>query len=282
MADALFLLKTSRPPFWLGSSAFYLIGASTVNLSGIAFWSGLLFCTFPAGLIINGINDIADRESDALNPRKIAAGSVLNNRKARLILICSFIVGLVPIAICITTQHYIASIAMIVLIVTWIVYSCRPFRTKGIPFIDSITNSVGMLLFLIFARSLQKGNHLELFNFTDIVWMLFFGVVAIHALQTLWDIESDMSAHDNTTGSILKLKGTLWFCFTIFCSLLISFHSLHTALNIYLLLAISICIYMIMYPRTKIIYTSTWILLYAFPVLILYFLLFDAQFLTNI
>ena len=34
------------------------------------FWLGLLYVTFPLGLIIYGWNDIADADIDSFNPRK--------------------------------------------------------------------------------------------------------------------------------------------------------------------------------------------------------------------
>jgi 4-hydroxybenzoate polyprenyltransferase len=35
-----------------------------------AFWLGLVYCTFPLGLLLYGWNDLADRVTDRLNPRK--------------------------------------------------------------------------------------------------------------------------------------------------------------------------------------------------------------------
>ena len=276
-----FLLKTSRPQFWLGSTAFFLIGASSVGLSGAPFWLGLLFCTLPAGLLINGVNDIFDRDSDAANPRKVREGSKLDDQKVTLISKSAAVVASASLAVCILTHQHLACGVLLLLIATWCAYSCPPLRTKGTPFIDSITNGVGMLLFLVFARALQAGNTTSLFNFSEVVWMLFFGVIAVHALQTLWDIECDSGANDRTIGTVLQVKGTLYFCLVIFSSLLVFFHSLHSALNCYLLVAVSLCIYMLWKPTQKVIYTSTWILLYSFPLLVLYFLMFDSQFINK-
>ena len=33
-------------------------------------WLGLFFVLFPLGLVLYGVNDIVDAETDALNPRK--------------------------------------------------------------------------------------------------------------------------------------------------------------------------------------------------------------------
>ena len=66
-----FLLKVSRPGFWLTSVWFYLLplGQREVFGSG-AFLLGLLYVTFPFGMLIYGWNDLVDFETDRLNPRK--------------------------------------------------------------------------------------------------------------------------------------------------------------------------------------------------------------------
>lgn len=281
-ADTLFLIKTSRPQFWLGSTAFFLLGAASVNLTGLSFWLGLLFCTVPAGLIINGINDIADRQSDARNPRKIKAGSLLTDHKVRLILKYAVLCTVTALAVCIVAQQYTAATIMLLLVATWLSYSCRPLRTKSIPILDSFTNGMGMLLFLVLARALQINEFSQLFHFSEVYWLLFFGVVALHALQTLWDIESDTTAGDTTIGTLLKMKGTLLFCLLLFCTLLIFFRSLHIALNLYLVVAVGLSLYMLLSLSRTVIFRSTWILLYGFPVVVVYFLLFEQDFLVKL
>ena len=70
-AERRFLLKVSRPGFWLTSIWFYLLPLGQRDVfSSAGFWLGLLFVTFPLGIIIYGWNDVVDRETDRLNPRK--------------------------------------------------------------------------------------------------------------------------------------------------------------------------------------------------------------------
>lgn len=69
--ELLFLLKVSRPGFWLTSVWFYLlpVGGRFV-FDSWPFWLGCLYVTFPLGLLIYGWNDIVDFETDRHNPRK--------------------------------------------------------------------------------------------------------------------------------------------------------------------------------------------------------------------
>ena len=63
-------LKVSRPRFWI-----YIIGpvllvlASFLNISKDLLLL-ILYLTYPANLLIYGVNDIADRDTDALNIKK--------------------------------------------------------------------------------------------------------------------------------------------------------------------------------------------------------------------
>ncbi len=66
-----FWLKTSRPGLWLTTVWFYVLPLGQHRLFGSwVFWAGLLFFTFPFCFLIYGLNDIGDRETDRLNPRK--------------------------------------------------------------------------------------------------------------------------------------------------------------------------------------------------------------------
>jgi 4-hydroxybenzoate polyprenyltransferase len=66
-----FLLQVSRPGLWSTTALFYLmpVGRADFLHSG-KLWLGLFFVLFPLGLVLYGVNDIVDAETDALNPRK--------------------------------------------------------------------------------------------------------------------------------------------------------------------------------------------------------------------
>jgi 4-hydroxybenzoate polyprenyltransferase len=66
-----FLLKVARPGFWLTSVWFYLLPLGQQDVFGDAeFWCGLVYVTFPLGMMIYGWNDMVDFETDRMNPRK--------------------------------------------------------------------------------------------------------------------------------------------------------------------------------------------------------------------
>jgi len=70
-SDARFLVQVSRPGLWSTTALFYLLplGHTDFIHSG-RLWLGLIFVLFPLGLLLYGVNDLADAEADQLNPRK--------------------------------------------------------------------------------------------------------------------------------------------------------------------------------------------------------------------
>jgi len=66
-----FVIKASRPGLWATAVWFYLLPLGQRHVFDTpGFWLGLIYVTFPLGLIIYGWNDIADADIDQFNPRK--------------------------------------------------------------------------------------------------------------------------------------------------------------------------------------------------------------------
>jgi 4-hydroxybenzoate polyprenyltransferase len=66
-----FLLQVSRPGLWSTTALFYLMPLGHADsLHSGKLWLGLFFVLLPLGLLLYGVNDIVDAETDALNPRK--------------------------------------------------------------------------------------------------------------------------------------------------------------------------------------------------------------------
>jgi lycopene elongase/hydratase (flavuxanthin-forming) len=71
LAPLSFLIQVSRPGLWSTTALFYLMPLGHWTTFGSArFWIGLLYVLFPLGLVLYGVNDIADAEADRYNPRK--------------------------------------------------------------------------------------------------------------------------------------------------------------------------------------------------------------------
>src|SRR5437588_223918 len=70
-SDARFLIQVSRPGLWSTTALFYLMPLGHwTEFRSTEFWTGLLYVLFPLGLVLYGVNDIADADADRYNPRK--------------------------------------------------------------------------------------------------------------------------------------------------------------------------------------------------------------------
>src|SRR5262249_8677988 len=60
-----FLIQVSRPGLWSTTTLFYLMPLGHwMAFRSPRFWIGWLYVLFPLGLVLYGVNDIADAEAD--------------------------------------------------------------------------------------------------------------------------------------------------------------------------------------------------------------------------
>jgi 4-hydroxybenzoate polyprenyltransferase len=70
-SEAAFLLKASRPGFWITQLWFYLLPLAQVPVwDSPRFWLGAVYFSIGLGFVLYGWNDLVDAETDQLNPRK--------------------------------------------------------------------------------------------------------------------------------------------------------------------------------------------------------------------
>jgi len=205
------LLQFSRPRFRL-----YLIGPfllwyvasitqPTDFLSRSFLWR-LVYFTLPANLLIYGVNDIADYDTDKNNPKKQSYESLLTPDKQktmRQVIACTNIPFIIRAAI---QEQYIL-IALLIFRFFGIFYSSKPIRAKKIPFIDGIFN----ILYIIpgfLGYVLWWWTHIN--RTIVIAWTL--RCMAMHAYSAIPDIQSDKQAKLRTTATILQKKWTLLYC----------------------------------------------------------------------
>ena len=93
MYNLILLIKTSRPIYWLIQPLIFTVCLfySGADLNYISIIQ-LILLSFPLSLIIYGINDIYDFESDQINPRKrLVNGIVLKQENHKRIKTVSYI-----------------------------------------------------------------------------------------------------------------------------------------------------------------------------------------------
>lgn len=241
--------QTSRPRFWrytLGSYCIWLIvGSQFTELWGMneiltfqAFWFFLYF-SYPANLLIYGVNDIFDYETDKLNPKKDWYEWLITPDKQKILrlLIAGINIPFLLLSILPNTWSYIW---LFVFVIAAVFYSAPPLRAKAKPLLDTIVSA-----FVYIA---------PWFVWYYIIWweqinrMIFFALLArnmaMHAYSAIPDIEADSQAWVYTVATLYGHKGTLRFC--IICYLLSIVCSLQS-LGYFSAIAWSVYIVMMIY-----------------------------------
>ena len=209
LADEIaFVVKAARPGFWLTSIWFYLVPVGGRNvLAQAEFWLGLLYVTFPLGLLIYGWNDVVDFEVDRFNPRKgtyLFGARGTPERLARL----PWRIALVQVPFAILFTLLLGPKALVwfaALLAATALYNCPPFAFKGRPGFD-ILNQAGYLLVFVLASWLNHVSQVPWFTF------LFGAMFAMHShiFGEIMDLEPDRRAGRRTLAGVLRARPAKW------------------------------------------------------------------------
>lgn len=211
MPDIRFLLKVSRPRFWLYLFGPYIIGlaagASTRGdlLSFKTLVFGLYFL-FPANLLIYGVNDIFDFETDKLNPKKHDYEALVRPNDRRMLVIAILLTNL-PFIVAAIFLDAATLFSMVGFFFFSIFYSAPPVRAKAIPIVDSIFNIL-YIFPALFAFASLAGN----FPPTAAIAAGGLWTAAMHAYSAIPDIDADKQAGLATVATMLGKNGTHLFC----------------------------------------------------------------------
>jgi 4-hydroxybenzoate polyprenyltransferase len=199
------LIEISRPVLWVNTIGTTVIG---MWLAGYLFtWHIipiLIWVTFPFNLLIYGVNDVFDQETDNLSARKGGyEGAKIKPTEAKPIL---WAVALTNIPFYVLFAVIFPPEAfwwMLAYGLFFIGYSAPPFRFKGRPLLDSISNTdyAFPLVFVPFALGAEP------------VWAAALGLMAWsmakHVFDALQDIDQDASVGIQTTAVKYGIRPSL-------------------------------------------------------------------------
>lgn len=217
MPDTKFFLKVSRPRFWIYVFGPYLVGlvagaSSKGDLFRVENFVFALYFLFPANLLVYGINDIFDFETDRINPKKTEYEMLV--RPDSHFKLWLWIAGMnVPFLTAAILLKPGALPSLAGFLVFSIFYSAPPIRAKAIPVVDSVFN----VLYVfpgIFAYQMITGSFPPFSIFTA-AWLW---TMAMHAYSAIPDIDADREAKLNTVATLLGRSGTLLFCLIMYLS----------------------------------------------------------------
>lgn len=208
------LFKISRPRFWpyvLGPYAIGALAAGTISNWPLVLLVGLYF-TLPANLLIYGVNDIFDYETDKHNPKKSSYEELVTPKDQKKlwrwigIMNAPFLFLLPFIGI-----QALWGVAWFLFFSYF--YSAPPIRAKVRPLIDSLFN-----VLYVFPAVVGYGLVSGQFPSVQIFIAAMLWCMAMHAYSAVPDIEADKKAKIATIATKLGRQGTLSFC--LLCYLL--------------------------------------------------------------
>ncbi|MDA8862914.1 prenyltransferase [Pontimonas sp.] len=210
------LVVSSRPLSWVNTAfpfglTYYLYVAEFDAL----FVVGTLFFLIPYNVLMYGINDVFDYESDLRNPRKGGVeGALLGPELHRPMVLLSTLLPL-PFLVPLILWGSLLSTGVLALALFFVVaYSAKNFRFKEIPFVDSVTSSLHFVMPAVFAMALV-GAELTGLSLTLLASFFFWGM-ASHAFGAVQDVLADREAGVGSIATAIGAKGTVRFAVVLY------------------------------------------------------------------
>lgn len=208
------LTLISRPISWPNTA--YPFGAALLMSGGelnTLFWVGALYFLIPYNLLMYGINDVFDYESDMRNPRKGGIEGAKEQKALHPLIIWSSILINIPFLVYLFSQgSLVANIALSALVFFVVAYSVAGLRFKEIPFLDSTTSSIHFVGPMIYALTLTGFSP----SYLPYVLAFFLWGAASHAFGAVQDIIPDREGKIASIATIIGARRTARLVFTLY------------------------------------------------------------------
>jgi 4-hydroxybenzoate polyprenyltransferase len=200
-------LWVSRPISWPNTAypfaAGYLAVTQAVDARLII---GTLFFLIPYNLVMYGINDVFDYESDIRNPRKGGIEGAAAAKKLHKPIVITATATSVPFLIALLILgNLAANITLLVVMFFVLAYSVAGLRFKEKPVLDSVTSSIHFVGPLVYALTLTE--------FSTPAWLIvaafFLWGMASHAFGAVQDIIPDREGGISSIATVFGAKATV-------------------------------------------------------------------------
>jgi 4-hydroxybenzoate polyprenyltransferase len=211
------LFHISRPVLWINT-----LGPATIGmwLAGDLFaWGALpilLWLTLPFNLLIYGVNDVFDQETDAKNPRKGSLeGARIDSSEVRPLVLGVIFTNALFLIYVLLFVPLSATAWMLLYALLFVGYSVPPARFKARPYLDSLSNAAYAFPLVFVPLALGEGP----------IWPVALGLMAWsaakHTFDAVQDVDEDRRAGITTTavrlgpGGVVLWSGALWALATV-------------------------------------------------------------------
>jgi len=257
MTNILYLaFKVSRVRFWLYLGGTYLIGyvigiSDLIQLADETFLLHLLFFMIPANILLYGVNDISDKDTDMFNPKKDEKEyrAAENDRRNLYVLVfLSFLYGAFLILL---GQPDLTAVG---LFVSWMLlsffYSAKPLRFKALPILDFSSNFLYVIPALLAFYQASRTIPPLLPVFAAFMW-----TSAMHLFSAIPDIDADRKANLRTTAVVAGKRVSLLLCFAfwlMFAAILVFIAPWNAPWNLLMWMYPAIPLYLLLRPSASV------------------------------
>lgn len=216
MKKAGLILWSSRPLSWI-NTAFpfalaYYVSTEQVDSTLII---GFVFFLIPYNLLMYGINDVFDYESDIRNPRKGGVEGALLPPELHLATLLASVLLPLPFLVVLVWSGSVAATGVLALALFFVVaYSAKGFRFKEIPFLDSLTSSAHFVMPAVYGLVLA-GASVSSVTLTVLASFFLWGM-ASHAFGAVQDVVADREADVASIATVIGAKGTVRFAVVLY------------------------------------------------------------------
>lgn len=203
------LLGSSRPLSWI-NTAYPFAAAHILAGGGITpvLVLGTLFFLVPYNLLMYGVNDVFDHESDLRNPRKGGVEGIVLEQRWHAVTLWSAGLLAAPFVIALVLLGSATSTLVLVIVLAAVVgYSAPRIRLKERPVLDSLTSSTHFMGPAAVGLALT-GAPLTATALASLAAFFLWGM-ASHAFGAVQDIVPDREAGIGSVATVLGARTTV-------------------------------------------------------------------------
>jgi 4-hydroxybenzoate polyprenyltransferase len=208
------VLAASRPFSWINTAYPFAAGylVATGGRVDVALVVGTLYFLVPYNLLMYGVNDVFDYESDLRNPRKggiegaLADPATARATHRRILWACAvtnvpFLVWLLALG------DAWAAATLLVVVFLVVAYSAPVLRFKERPFLDSFTSAMHFAGPLLYALVLVDADLTARSVWPVLVGFVLWGM-ASHAFGAVQDVRADREAGIGSVATVIGARAT--------------------------------------------------------------------------
>lgn len=159
-------------------------------------------------MIVYGINDVSDSDTDTKNAKKGSQETLLQTAQQKVVLLgVSISIGLFSLLLYLSSSNNLAFLWLLTWLFLAVSYSAPPLRFKRRPFVDAYSNLLYMIPgFVSFSFFSTQSSVPILAIIVSLLWC-----AGMHTYSAIPDIAPDSKANLNTTAVTLGKNNALLF-----------------------------------------------------------------------